>query len=627
MKKIPVVILLSLSTSIPAFSDKVLQPSDGRPGLERKASEAFNSQKQLKLITTAGNSSNWCTRHPNSFICTDTSPDSVWLGRRPSESPFCPNDQTARYDKCFGEYNGDGMNYIGMWSDDKPDLVGIFNYSDGDKYIGQLKNGEFSGIGAYIWADGSIHYGDYDTGVASIGGLMSHIEGDTYIGGYDNDEFHGQGTFVFPDGEKIVGEFKAGNIWEGTQYSDKGKVLGTFRNGEWCEDCRDLNSGNASRLRPGTISRIDYVDGVYTGTLKNGIPDGVGVYRGPKCGDYIGQWKNGAMRGDGIFLFCDGSTFAGKFENNYPNGFGVSWSPEGWTYFGTQKDNKRHGEGIATFEDGDRYVGEYNDGVIDGQGLYASSTGKIYIGISKDGHPWNVVIYSDDSTIAGTVVDGEYCNGCSPTQPTLISRNRPDRRINGTGTGFIINKNHILTAEHVVSECNSIAVWQGHNEIPAAVISKNTQTDLAILRSEKSLGPSASLRTVPLLQMGEVAVNFGFPLYGTLSAGAIVTSGIINALSGFEDDPNQFQYDAATQFGNSGGPVLDQFGNVIGVVSAKLDDSRAQLVNFAVNSKTVTKLLVSSNISASSMTRTQVLDIPEIAQMASEFTVLVGCFD
>ena len=76
-----------------------------------------------------------------------------------------------------------------------------------------------------------------------------------------------------------------------------------------------------------------------------------------------------------------------------------------------------------------------------------------------------------------------------------------------------------------------------------------------------------------------------------------------------------------------GGPVLDRYGNVIGVVSAKLDDSKAQLVNFAVNPTILEKLLKSSNVSWSPASAEEILDIPEIAQKASEFTVLIGCYE
>ena len=617
-----IALLLAAGTYVHAHAEKELFSLEGLSDREVRLSEAgaFNSQQSLKTIDTANNSSNWCTRNPDSFACTDVGPENTWLGSGPAESPFCPTDLNARFDNCFGQHMGEGWSYTGLWADNTPDLAGIFEYSDGDKYIGQIRNGQRQGTGTYVSADDSIYFGDFAEGVASIGGLQLFAEGNIYIGGYNDDKFHGSGVYVFADGGTVVGEFKADNIWKGTQYSRDGKVLGAYIEGKWCEECR------GGETNPERIRTFALADGVYTGTVRNGEPHGVGIFRKSDCGTYVGQWENGALDGEGVFVFCDEAIFFGRFEGNLPNGYGILWSSPGETYFGEWKDNERHGEGIATYEDGDRYVGQFNEGIIDGEGLYESSTGKFFIGVSKEGQPWNVAIYSDTGEILGTIVDGEYCNQCKPDQPTKI-RSKENRRIAGTGTGFIIGENHIVTAEHVINDCGSVAVWQGHTELETVVLAKDAPTDLAILKTNKPIKPAARLRMSPPIEMGEMAVNFGFPLYGTLSAGAIVTSGIINALTGFEDDPNQFQYDAATQFGNSGGPVLDRYGNVIGVVSAKLDDSKAQLVNFAVNPAMLENLLKSSNVRWSSASTDEILDIPEIAQQASEFTVLVGCFE
>ena len=236
-----IALLLAAGTYVHAHAEKELFSLEGLSDREVRLSEAgaFNSQQSLKTIDTANNSSNWCTRNPDSFACTDVGPENTWLGSDPAESPFCPTDLNARFDNCFGQHMGEGWSYTGLWADNTPDLAGIFEYSDGRKYIGRIKNGRFEGTGAYIWAADNLYFGDFAEGVPSIGGLELFAEGNIYIGGYDDGKFHGSGIYVFADGGKVLGEFKADNIWKGTQYSRDGKVLGAYIEGKWCKECRD----------------------------------------------------------------------------------------------------------------------------------------------------------------------------------------------------------------------------------------------------------------------------------------------------------------------------------------------------------------------------------------------------
>ncbi len=69
-------------------------------------------------------------------------------------------------------------------------------------------------------------------------------------------------------------------------------------------------------------------------------------------------------------------------------------------------------------------------------------------------------------------------------------------------------------------------------------------------------------------------VTYGFPLLGLLSSGPTLTTGTISALSGLRDNQTDFQISAPVQPGNSGGPLLDAQGNVIGIVVAKLNAAR-----------------------------------------------------
>jgi S1-C subfamily serine protease len=94
-------------------------------------------------------------------------------------------------------------------------------------------------------------------------------------------------------------------------------------------------------------------------------------------------------------------------------------------------------------------------------------------------------------------------------------------------------------------------------------------------------------------------VAYGFPLAGLLSSDPKLTRGEVNGLAGLRDDPTQVQISAEVQPGNSGGPLLDMQGNVVGVVVAKLNAQQvarrtgdiAQNVNFAVKGELASAFL------------------------------------
>ena len=120
-----------------------------------------------------------------------------------------------------------------------------------------------------------------------------------------------------------------------------------------------------------------------------------------------------------------------------------------------------------------------------------------------------------------------------------------------------------------------------------------------------------------LLLLGEKVSNYGYPLFGQISTSPTITEGNVNNLKGWKDNSSLMQFSAPTQQGNSGGPVLDSFGNVVGVVSAGLNKKYADLtghiaqnVNFAVKSYLVEGFLSSNNVSFEKAESTEKLNSP-----------------
>jgi S1-C subfamily serine protease len=198
------------------------------------------------------------------------------------------------------------------------------------------------------------------------------------------------------------------------------------------------------------------------------------------------------------------------------------------------------------------------------------------------------------------------------------------------GTGFYVSATgYLVTNHHVGGSCTSVQTSDGTK---LTLIGSDKSTDLALLQAVgKTPKASASFRQSDAL-VGEPAIVFGFPLPGILSTSGNLTTGIVSASSGIRNDPHTIQISAPVQPGNSGGPLLDQYGNVIGVVVAKLDAGRiAQIVgdipenvNFAIKGSEVIAFLARHKITASAGATVRVPN-EALAAAASSFTVQIVC--
>lgn len=160
-----------------------------------------------------------------------------------------------------------------------------------------------------------------------------------------------------------------------------------------------------------------------------------------------------------------------------------------------------------------------------------------------------------------------------------------------SGTGFVVAPRQVMTNHHVAEGCTAmIARNAAGQEIAATVIAVDARRDLALLRTEADAGPVLPFRRTAEVRRGENVVTYGFPLAGLLSSGPTLTTGDVSALAGLGDNPRQIQISAPVQQGNSGGPLLDLRGHVVGVIVSKLNAQRIaqatgdipQNVNFAV---------------------------------------------
>ena len=159
----------------------------------------------------------------------------------------------------------------------------------------------------------------------------------------------------------------------------------------------------------------------------------------------------------------------------------------------------------------------------------------------------------------------------------------------------------------------------------------------------KSLIQKLGIKVVPLatdglmrsedVELGERVLVAGYP-YGDIFSNTIkVTGGMVSANRGFGDDTGQFQMDAAVQPGNSGGPIYDENGNIVGVVIAQLNKlkvakaigSLPELVNFGIKASTVRQFLTSAGLPTRWSERSKSMSTKELAKIARNQTVMVVC--
>jgi S1-C subfamily serine protease len=189
--------------------------------------------------------------------------------------------------------------------------------------------------------------------------------------------------------------------------------------------------------------------------------------------------------------------------------------------------------------------------------------------------------------------------------PPLAPGERAARRAVSSGTGFVVAARRIMTNHHVIEGCTEVAARLADGrELPARVLASDATRDLALLSTEAEAGPILPFRSAGAYRRGEGVVTYGFPLAGLLSSGPTLTTGEVSALSGLADNPRHIQISAPVQPGNSGGPLLDMRGQVIGVVVSKLNAGQIarqtgdipQNVNFAVKHTEALEFLREQNV-------------------------------
>lgn len=251
-----------------------------------------------------------------------------------------------------------------------------------------------------------------------------------------------------------------------------------------------------------------------------------------------------------------------------------------------------YGIGNRVIADGEQYRDD----------LYWTGT---YSYTTVQGIPKTVNSYSVSRDLALEIVKIKFglVEAASPSQddepatPVAGERSKP----RAFGTGFIITKEgYILTNFHVVDGGDKLVVKTKTETFDAKLIAKDEDNDLAVIQVNAQLVP-VKFSAAANPKLGATVFTVGYPMPSRQGVEPKVTKGVVSSLRGLKDDIRMLQIDAAVQPGNSGGPLFDRTGNVVGVINARLNDlgvlletgSLPQNVNYAIKN-TYVKAFLSS---------------------------------
>jgi S1-C subfamily serine protease len=191
----------------------------------------------------------------------------------------------------------------------------------------------------------------------------------------------------------------------------------------------------------------------------------------------------------------------------------------------------------------------------------------------------------------------------------------------------------VLTNHHVIEDAREIVARSPRHRCSLELVFADPTNDLALLRADSPPPGVALFRDGPQARLGETVMVVGYPLGGLLGSGPQVTTGNVSSLIGPGDDTRSLQFTAPTQSGNSGGPLLDGDGAVVGVVSAKLNAVRVhemtgdvpQNVNFAIKAALARGFLEAAGVEYRSRAPRPSRAATDIATEARDFVMKIEC--
>ena len=437
----------------------------------------------------------------------------------------------------------------------------------------------------------------------------------------------------------------------------------------------------------GTYSQGKDSDGSYTGEWLNGVRHGWGIYSWDRGGRYEGPWRNNQQNGYGMSIMYNGDKVIGEHINGKSNGQGTyyynTYPYKGAVYNGRFKDDLKHGEGVAIYPNGRRQEGiwendnfkyaktiahenkiqhyrltkpssrennSYSNRGYESYPGWDNTQGTMQYGgwddndrrtPERDGYSGPNYDYDPSETIAEREEQERLAKkeekqiAAEKKQIAAEKKQEEDNKIlpMASGTGFAVSSmGHIVTNNHVTQGCKDVFVHYQGEKISTTIISNDPRNDLSLIKANFKPTKVFPLSKESPYLMQKIYVA-GYPFGWAYSKSLKVTGGQISSLAGMYNNFSSLQIDAALQKGNSGGPIYDSKGNVVGVATEKISYIDAlerfkdipENQNYGIKSSVVIDFLESNRIKLKTP-NTQDLPTKILGENVSEATYFLSCW-
>ena len=253
-------------------------------------------------------------------------------------------------------------------------------------------------------------------------------------------------------------------------------------------------------------------------------------------------------------------------------------------------------------------------GIVTGKGDLYGLDAKIFIDLNKGTFNYGLKNIDGSNLQQGS---GLICN------VEMASAGSENSGSSGTAF-FISNKGHLLTNNHVVEGCELSKISYKNKDYDAKLIATDKTLDLALLKANIRSSTYISFSNEDANKLNKIYVA-GFPLGKGLSDDLKISSGIVSALKGFEDNSNEIQIDAPINPGNSGGPIINENGELVAIAVSGLAKDQTEGINFGIKSSAAESFLNSNKIKPKKSLYSRKLNNDKLLDILEKGTVYTYC--
>jgi S1-C subfamily serine protease len=236
-----------------------------------------------------------------------------------------------------------------------------------------------------------------------------------------------------------------------------------------------------------------------------------------------------------------------------------------------------------------------------------------------------------DLISAGRITHSSSFPGSGPSVAGQGNPSKPKHESKGSGSGSIVSSSgHVVTAAHVIKGASYLEVVTPSGTHPAAVLSVDDANDVALLKVEQTFECHIPVGRSSEVRLGQTVATIGFPNIGIQGHSPKVTQGMISGDNGVQNDIRMWQISVPIQPGNSGGPLLDEQGRLVGVVVASLSlraiqvtGSVPQNVNYAIKGAYLEPLLNFHKLAVAEPSNAAPASFQDMIARAQKASVLV----